>query len=173
MRLTKTHREAFVRAVMQDVPRIDYKELARKLVLDDSIKQLPPKMRAIAADKEANHFLRTENFYVYHTFQESFTVYCGRGNNFKLSEKGQKDFDELAAKYKAQSRDRDNLKEKIGATIAECSTLKVAKARLPEFEKYLPQDTDAFKTPNVPAIANLVADLTKLGWPKDKTPATK
>jgi hypothetical protein len=40
--------------------------------------------------------------------------------------------------------------------------------RLPEFEKYFPAE-DAPISKNLPALANMVADLTKLGWPKGKT----
>ena len=37
----------------------------------------------------------------------------------------------------------------------------------PEFEKYLP--SEAQPTKNLPALANVVADLSKLGWPKNAT----
>lgn len=47
---------------------------------------------------------------------------------------------------------------------AACKTLKQARERLPEFEKYPPKDVE--KSPTMlPALANLVADLTKVGWP--------
>ena len=38
---------------------------------------------------------------------------------------------------------------------------------LPEFEKYLPADEQKALR-SVPVVANLVADFTKAGWPKDK-----
>lgn len=60
------------------------------------------------------------------------------------------------------------LKAKLTAAIAACFTLKQAKERLPEFVKYLPTDRDSTGTSNLPAVANLVADLVQLGWPKDK-----
>lgn len=38
---------------------------------------------------------------------------------------------------------------------------------MPEAEKYLPKE--AKSSTNVPAVANVVADLVKAGWPKGKT----
>ena len=166
MKLTKIDREAFVRAVMQDVPKVDYMEQARKLVLDDSIEQLPPQLRQFALDNKTSGFLRTDNFYTYQGFQQSFTVFAGRGGSFSLTKKSQAAYDKLVDQYKAQKAQREALKERSQAVITGCTTLKTAKERLPEFEKYLPQDREGSKTPNLPAIANIVADLTKLGWPK-------
>ena len=37
---------------------------------------------------------------------------------------------------------------------------------LPEFAKYLPKAVA--KTDNLPAVANLVADFVKAGWPKEQ-----
>jgi hypothetical protein len=166
MKLTKIDREAFVRAVMQDVPKVDYMEQARKLVLDDSIEQLPPQLRQFALDKNTSAFIRTDTYYSWHGFNQSFTVFAGRGGAFSLTKKSQTAYDKLVEQYKAQKEQREALKERIQAVIAGCTTLKMAKERLPEFDKYLPQEREGSKTPNLPAIANIVADLTKLGWPK-------
>lgn len=166
MKLTKIDREAFVRAVMQDVPKVDYTEQARKLVLDDSIEQLPAQLRQFALNKDTNAFLRTDSYWAYQGFQKSFTVFTARSGSFSLTKKSQAAFDKLAEQYKAQKEQREALEQRVSAVIAGCSTLKMAKERLPEFEKYLPQDRGDSKTPNLPAIANIVADLTKLGWPK-------
>jgi hypothetical protein len=63
MRLTKTIREAFVRAAMADVPQEDYQAKIHKLIQDDAIAQLPPKVKAIAKDKDLRHFLTTATHY--------------------------------------------------------------------------------------------------------------
>ena len=39
------------------------------------------------------------------------------------------------------------------------------RACLPEFEKYLPAERDVTGTVNLP-VANVLAELTNLGWPK-------
>jgi hypothetical protein len=45
------------------------------------------------------------------------------------------------------------------------STRKALVAALPEFEKYLPAEVEA-PVRSLPAIANVVAEFTKAGWPK-------
>jgi len=45
MNLNKYYREAFVRAVMDDVPRIDYDEQAKALVIPVLEARLPKEMR--------------------------------------------------------------------------------------------------------------------------------
>lgn len=87
MRLTKSDKEAFVRAVMDDVPMVDYDEHRHSALLCQRV------------------------------FAET------------------------------------------------CSTLKTAKERLPEFEKYLPTERGTTGTINLP-VANTVADLINAGWPK-------
>jgi len=47
-----------------------------------------------------------------------------------------------------------------------CSTLKQLQAALPECVKYMP--TEDAPSKNLPALANVVADLVHLGWPKPK-----
>lgn len=47
MRLTKFDREAFVRAVIQDVPQIDYVAQAQKLLTDAAVASMPPKVRPL------------------------------------------------------------------------------------------------------------------------------
>ena len=54
------------------------------------------------------------------------------------------------------------------AAAMSCTTRKALANLLPEFEQYLPEDTPA-AIRSLPAIANIVADFSKAGWPKDKT----
>lgn len=169
MKLTKIHREAFVKAVMQDVPKVDYIEEARKLVLNDSIEQLPAQLRPAALDKELSPYLRTDTHYQ-SAFSQSFSVFSHRGSYYTPSKKCKPKLDELGEKHKSQKQQREALKERVEGVIASCTTLKIAKERLPEFIKYLPEEVE--KSQNLPAIANLAADLVKMGWPKDKQPAT-
>jgi len=52
----------------------------------------------------------------------------------------------------------------LNSAIMSCGTLAALKKTFPEFEKYYP--TEEQPTKNLPALANVVADLSKLGWPK-------
>ena len=172
MKLTKLHREAFVRAVIQDLPQIDYEAMAHKLVQEKAIEALPAKLRPVALDKELRTYLTTDTmwFNQHATGIGNCAVFSGRGGYFRLNDKDQITLDEIMASAQHQRDERKRMEERMAGVIAACTTVKMAKTHLPEFEKYLPKEVE--KTNNLPAIANIVADLTKLGWPKDKTPAT-
>lgn len=75
---------------------------------------------------------------------------------------------ELKSAWDAQTASRNALESKLNAIIGGCTTLKQAMERLPEFVKYLPQERGGKVISTLPAIANVVADLTAAGWPKDK-----
>jgi hypothetical protein len=168
MKLTRADKDAFTSAVVQDIPKIDYEEQYRKLVYEDAISQLPEKIQAIAKDVSLNRFLATR-------------IVWGRGSLgtisvFAARESGEykPSSTEVASKINALVRasreQEDRLVEtqrKVRGAIEPCTTLKMALERLPEFAKYLPEPRA--KSVNLPAIANLVADLSTLGWPKDKT----
>lgn len=170
MKLTKYDRQAFVKAVMADIPKEDYREQARKVLLQDSIEALPKKLQDAARDPTCKDYLETGNYYL-QAFNNSFTVYDKRwSGHYTASATAKKKLDELCSLHVAQKEKLDAVEQKLVASIEACTTLKMAKERLPEFEKYLPQDRTPEKGAYLPAVANLVADLATLGWPKDKEP---
>lgn len=171
MKLTKYDRQAFVKAVMADIPKEDYKEQARALILEDSIQALPKKLQDAARDPACKDYLETGSCYR-QAFGGSFTVYDRRWNGrYTPSATATKKLLELEKLHQEQTKKLDDVEAKLTASIEACTTLKVAKERLPEFEKYLPQDRTPEKGTYLPAVANLVADLSTLGWPKDKVAA--
>ena len=169
MKLTKIHREAFVRSVMADIPSKDYVEEIRTIIRKDAITHLPQALRdAIAKDATVEQYLRTYSQYV--SDVGSFSTYC---RNYDLSAEASQRIAKLADAHREQNENRIAVRRKLEATIAGCSTLRIAKERLPEFEKYLPVDSGAEKSAYLPATADLVTHLTILGWPKDKKVATQ
>jgi hypothetical protein len=165
-RLTKYQRDAFVEAVMQDVPTIDYEKQAHDLVKNAALAALPPQVRAIAANKELSHYLETTNhWFGYHQGDfSSVTVFQGRCTNY-MTDEVRKQLDAIVELAKAQNERLSETRAKVRAAIGGCSTDRIARERLPEFAKYLPEPEE--KTPYLPAVANIVADLVSLGWPKD------
>ena len=59
------------------------------------------------------------------------------------------------------------LETKLMAAANSCTTRKALVELLPEFEKYLPAD-QAAACKTLPAVANIMADFVKAGWPKDE-----
>jgi hypothetical protein len=169
MRLTKSDKDAFVLAVVQDIPKIDYQEQVRALVYEDSIAQLPAKVQPIARDKALSHYLETGSYW--RTSFGSIRVFEARGTSFTLSKEVQAKVEKLCELHNEQEKRLDEARAKLRGAIEPCTTLKIALERLPEFEQYLPKQQE--KTVYLPSIANLCADLSKLGWPKDKAAPVK
>lgn len=168
MRLTKSDKDAFILAVVQDIPKIDYQEQVRALIYEDSIAQLPEKVQAIARDKTLSHYLETSSYW--RTSFGSIRVFEPRGGSYNPTKDVQAKLDKLNELHNQQEKRLDDARAKLRGAIEPCTTLKIALERLPEFEKYLPKQQE--KSVYLPSIANLCADLATLGWPKDQaTPA--
>lgn len=168
IRLNESMRAAFVRAVMDDVPTVDYDEKIGKLVRAAALRDTPPEMqKCMKAHPE---------------WFRSRTVFCQYADNVSVHQTEQwvRAFEKapelaaLCAEAKAASDARITLRQNLRAAILMCTTVKQAHEALPEFAKYLPE-TPAAADRTVPVIANLVSDLTAAGWPKDqkKPKATK
>lgn len=160
MRLTISDRSAFVRAVMDDVPKVDYEELYRKKLQQWCIDNLPDDLRPLYA-KYPDHFYTNSRMCV--RYQYVTTV----GRKDPNTDKGfVAEMRKLVADWEQQDEAREKLEAKLQAAINGCSTLKQARERMPEFEKYLPKERDGKINRSMPAIANIVADLAAAGWPK-------
>lgn len=166
MKLTNYIRDAFINSAIADVPQTDYDERIRGLIVKDFVDQLPTAVREIW-EKESTCE------YVYTTYQSFFNVSAAipvrRNAERKLTIEAQKKLAELAVKSKAQDREIRELKSKLRSVAYSCTTRKKLVELLPEFEKYLPADEQQAAKVMLPAVANVVADFTKAGWPKNKT----
>jgi hypothetical protein len=167
MRLTKTIRESFVRAAMQDVPKIDYDEQIQKLATQQAVAMMPTDVAKAYKTNPAwfrseGHYLGTRLGYIYMPLPSGMS----------LTPEARGKIDSLATEKSKQIDARSALKNKLAAAAESVTTRKALVALLPEFEKYLPED-DAAACKTLPAVANLVADFTKAGWPKAKAAASK
>lgn len=165
MRLTKSDKQAFVDSVMNDVPSVDYNEQARKLCIEWATNRLPQKVREVVQELPG----WIENKYM-QTPSGLDSVYVPALSSIHNTASAHPDIYEklvaLAELNSAQRKARQELRSKVEGSIETCTTLKQAKERFPEFVKYLPTERDGSFTANLPAIANLVSDLTAAGWPK-------
>lgn len=163
MKLTSSHRIAFVAAVLNDIPQIDYQQEAKKLV--DAYFAARCHEDVVAFEKKYPGRIR--QFYVAgpnHTSCHSAFVDCAQHNLDSSHPDLYAQLSVISADAEVQYTNIKAVREKLTASIKACSTVKHARERLPEFEKYLPFEAEPTK--DLPAVANLVADLAKLGWPK-------
>lgn len=172
MKLTKTMREAFVRAVMADVPGADANALiaeAQKLILAHFVGRTPAPVQKLWEDPKTRAWVNRASYafsprgidaYIPSVYVPS-PEYGPEINDNELLVK----LKEICKQIETANNVRKDLRSKLSAVADGCATRKQLAEALPEFEKYLPAD-QAQATRSVPAIANVVADFVKAGWPK-------
>lgn len=154
MKLNKLTKQSIVRAIIQDLPPIDTE--ARALAITEAIvKAMNPEVRKLY--KIQPKALRTAS--VPYT-----NPYRSWGNDIVVGDVTDAQIKEIIAPYEKQVQERDAMNRKLTAAFDGINTLKQALTTFPEFKKYMP--TEAEPTKNLPALANVMADLSKLGWPK-------
>ena len=178
MRLTKYHKEAFVKAVLDDVPRIDYTEKVRALVLDDSISQLPKGLQEFARDPKTTEFITSQWKQIDKPRNErggwGGSIGCtikGASNDYKPSKKAQALLDEWLPALVEQESVKNKLHNDLTQAIAGCTTLKQAQEAFPELKKYLPSVAPKGEQLPAPLYKNVLMELAKAGFPKGKTGA--
>lgn len=156
MRLDKYAKQSIVSAIMADVPPVD-KAKRRADLQAAVVKAMSPDVRKVFKTKP--NALRTHHV--------GDTLYDGHGwhtRDIIAGDVDGKTIDELLKPYKDADIERHNAKCKLRSVVDGCNTLGQLKKLLPEFVSYFPTETAPAK--NLPAVANMVADLSKLGWPK-------
>lgn len=165
MKLTNMIRDAFVRAAMADVPKVDYAEQARSLAhktLNELREKTFPGVDLILTEAWFDKCSVT----MPGVFDNIYTI-SPDCNVLKTNAKVWAKLEELSRANAAQNTKLDNLRTKLRAVAYSCTTRKALADLLPEFEKYLPADTPtALRT--LPVIANVVAEFTQAGWPAKK-----
>jgi hypothetical protein len=170
MKLTKLLRSAIVEAIMADIPETDHQARFEAAVHADVIEHLPEPVAKVYADLALRSYVvgcswyggpqrDAEGNWVSAPFSS-----VALPRDYDLSEEFLKAIEPLVAEKRAHSKQVTDMEAAITGIINSCSTSKQFLERLPEFAKYLP--VEPTKSANLPALANLTADLVKLGWPK-------
>ncbi len=161
MRLTNYMRDAFISAAIHDVPQENFEDQMQTLLIKAAISCLPPKVRAFYDDPATRDFVcQTQLPY---GFKYAYVPGLGA-----LPEGTQEKYAELKEKQKEQNTRLRELRGQLRGVAYSARTRKALSALLPEFEKYLPAD-DSATCKTLPAVANVMADFVKAGWPKDST----
>ena len=193
MKLYKKHREDFVEAVMSGVPstnyltqaedraRLLYKQIVEKVgVSNIPLERLEMRSCSIYLSKHGQtHKFARDGREAGWTWKDNDRYCFFRIGVPGLTEKEIEDsiekdpeIQKLVDLFIEEKNKHADLRQKVTAVIAACSTLKQAKEALPEFEKYLPAEPGNVDR-SLPVVGNLVADLAKAGWPAKKKIGTK
>ena len=153
MKVTKYEKEAIIRDIMQDVPRTPDNVLKAEIQAAMFKAMSAPIQKLYKTHPKALRVASVASWDSGLDYMTDFVV-------------GDADVSGVLEPFKAKKRERDAAQAKLAAIVNGCSTLAQLKKLLPEFISYLPTETEPTK--NLPAVANMVSDLSKLGWPKGK-----
>ena len=149
MRLDKWTKESIFRAIRNDIPKPANKVADLQILV---VKKMSPPVRNIY--KKNPSALRIASFGVHEYFTERYGEIVV----------GDADYKTVLQPFRDEVVRYNEVCKKLETAIMACNSLAALKKLLPEFIKYFP--TEDQPTQNLPAVANLVADMTKLGWPK-------
>lgn len=164
-RFNATTRQAFVRAVMDDVPSVDYDEKMRVLLQKFAVASLPDALKPLY--KTHAHWFNTVTYY--NTPSGYPSVVCVGESHDQLDQAIKADnlmLDAvrlLAESKRAQNTTREMLRDKLRALVHSVSTHEALIKAAPEFSKYVSCAGVVDKT--VPVVANVLSELTSAGWP--------
>ncbi len=154
MKLNKYTKQSIVRAILQDVPPID-KEARAVAIKEAIIKAMGPEVRKLF--KTHPTALRTQSV-------EYTNPHRHWGDDVVVGDVTKEQIRQIIEPYEKQETERRGAEAKLTRAFDGINTLKQALTTFPEFKAYYP--TEAEPTKNLPALANVMADLSKLGWPK-------
>lgn len=165
MRLTNFIRDAFVRAAMADVPKINYEEQAHGIArayMQAEFKRVFPK---IDINGEARNWLNKSSVDMPGSIGN---VHCITPEWGYLKTKPVwEELQKLASLNSEQNAKHRDLRERLNSVAYSCTTRKQLLEALPEFETYLPAE-EGKAARNLPAVANVLSDFVKAGWPKNQ-----
>ena len=168
MKLTNMIRDAFIRAAMDDVPRVDYSEQIRAATLAAVLEITPEPVKVVWNDPKLRQYLDVRHVHLAGNVGVAIPWDCYARNEHvraAIKPEARENLDKLDAALKAQETHRNELERKLKGCAYSVTTRKALVALLPEFEKYLPADEPAALR-TLPVVANVVADFVKAGWPK-------
>jgi hypothetical protein len=168
MKLTNYIRDAFLDSAIKDVPKsCDHTEEIRKIAQADLIAQVPTAIQKAWKDPDMVAYLR-RRVGMFGGVSVAYPVnseYSDGARN--LTPEAAHRVDKLKAEMEADEAVRRNLRAKLKGAAYACNSTKQLRELLPEFSKYLPAEEE--KTcRTLPAVANIVAEFTKAGWPQSK-----
>jgi hypothetical protein len=161
MKLTQTMRDAFVRAALADVPKVDYDSQIRAEALRIAVAKMPPAVQAFY--KKHPDWVTRYTYAFVVPGCALVSVLLPMQDGAKLDPGERKRVDELLRLNQMQIDTRKALMQKLHSVASGASTRKQLLDALPEFAKYLPADA-ASASRTVPALANVVADFVQAGW---------
>lgn len=168
--LTKATKATIIKAILADVPTVDYHSRIQALAEAAALVGAPESVFQLWAEGPGTKA---------RSWVKSTTVFFDVGSPMYLSirvpdsSRDTRDLlhmspslREAVEGLRVQNMKMDSLKETLEAQFKLVRTYRQFKEAYPEFESYLPPEPDA-PTRNLPAASNLLAKLVESGWPRE------
>lgn len=180
MNLTKAHKEDIVSMVMQDTPRRHKLDIQDRLqaIVDEAITERGPKGVAhLWKDKVLGQYLNLSSTNAGYlrpkpdARYENDAPYVSMLFNYEFpnDDPMRAEIATVIEDHLEEQAQRNKVQQQLEDTLAGIRTRKQFLERLPELAKYAPTEPGADRS--VPAIANVMAALSILGWPGDESSA--
>ena len=139
LRMNLTIAEGVCSAIMATVPKIDYEEQRRALIVADIESKMHPKVRAVYDDAKLRDALDAQYFYL----DNGPGLHVRGGHGIKVSAETKAEANKLHEAAKKQSKEREKLSSALIAQLRACRTVAQAAERYPELARYLPSTSKA------------------------------
>jgi hypothetical protein len=152
MKLTNALKDSIIAAVMGDTPHEYSSDQRDKDALAVCVSKMPDKIRKLWEDKTTRGWVKVE--------------YCP---GFNYLPTGGKTHDELRAillRHQASEKIRKDLRAHVKNVVYQFSTNSQMRAAIPELDAYIPKPPE--KTKQLPALNDLMAELSKAGFPQKR-----
>lgn len=161
--LNQHSRNAIARMVMDDVPKKSHDQIVNEIQTALYAAMTPEVYEFAVRYPKA---VRTESHIGGHWVRDLGMdhQYC-----FVVADLSDEIIESIVTPYAEAEEARAGIKKKLEQQLKGCRTVEQALKLMPELEPYVKSMLNPGPTANLPAMANLFADLAKLGWPKDKS----
>lgn len=169
IRLTNDMRDTFIDKVMADVPRVDYSSKVNDAAQAVARLDLPAAIAKLHKNHETAAYITMLTIH----FRDRDGAPAGEfvgvsvpgANHDKVKAVILKEIAPILKAWTEQVKTHTDLRRNLRAVAYHCTTHAQLAEAFPEFARYLPQ-TNHDATRNLPALANVVNDFVKAGWPK-------
>lgn len=171
-RFVNEQRNQIRRAILAEVPKVDYMEQIRQAVLKLAVFELPAAAKRLWDDPETRGLLKTESCYF--GCQENRRNYAASVSlpgfsSYHAAFQSDPDIVELVRLEQEQHDLFDKLAAELRNNLASVTTHEAFAERWPELTRFLPDGSEA-KAANLPATTALIDGLRAAGLELDTEP---
>lgn len=170
-RLVNEQRSCIRRAILAEVPKVDYAEKIKRKATSLAVFELPAAAKRLWEDSSTRSLLETHSIYFGFESRRNYVASCSLPG-FESRHEGIKadpEIVELCRLAEEQDDVFDKLEAELRNNLASVNTHEAFAERWPELVRFLPDGSEA-KVANLPATTALIDGLRAAGLELDTEP---